>query len=343
MKKTKLFAVAAISIASISALASCNKSNGDYSVDLADKTSYNVGILQYVSHSALDLATNGFKDAISENIPTGKTVSFTTLNPEADSTSLNVQSTQLVRDCDIVLGNATPAATALKAAAYTEGKKHLPILFTSVTDPVASKLVKSATKPGNMLTGTSDINPVARQVDLAVDLKGTSCKIGFLYTSSETNSVAQCKTAKDYIKSTYPNVKTETGTINSASDINAVVNNLASKVDAIYIPTDNICASNMTGIVNITNEKKVPTICGESSMVDNGGTFTLSIDYYKLGKMTGNMAIEIMTNNTSPSTMAVQSITANEDIIFAMNDAAVSTMNLSLSTEFVEKYGVNVA
>lgn len=341
MKKQKLFTVATLGIASLITLAACAKKDSDYSVDLKDKDSYTVGVLQYVTHSALDQATLGFKDEISANLPAGKTVNFVVKNPEADNTALTAQATDLVRSCDLVLGNATPAATALKAAAYTEGKNHLPILFTSVTDPVASKLVKSLEKPGKMITGTSDINPVKEQIDLAVDLKGTSCKIGFLYTSSETNSVSQCKTAKEYIKKTYSSVKTETMTINTASDISAVVSSLSSKVDVIYIPTDNICASNMQGIVNITNDKKVPLICGESSMVDNGGTFTLSIDYNVLGHTTGRMALDIMTNNTSPSGMAVQQVT--EGFVFAMNSEAVNTLGLSLSQEFIDKYNISAA
>ena len=303
---------------------------------------YTVGILQYVTHDALDKATDGFKTELKAKAEAeGKTIKFIEKNPQTDQTLMQTMATNLVRKCDLVLGNATPAATALQTAAATEGKKKLPILFTSVTDPAEAGLVKSNAEPGGQVTGTSDINPVDQQIDLIVDLKGNDCKIGFFYSIDEVNSKSQCDAAIEYIKENYTNVTYETKTISDQNQIGAQATTLCNNgVDAIYIPTDNRLASNMTAVANVTNEKKVPLICGESSMVDNGGTFTLSISYYELGVTTGEMAWDCMFNGKSPSTMAVQSQTDISKFEFVKNDTAISAMGITLTDEFKTKYNI---
>ena len=312
-------------------LVSCSKrSNADYTV----------GILQYVTHSALDSATRGFKEELEAKLSAqGKTVEFVYRNPEADETTLTSMASQLVQECDMVLGNATPAAVALKSAAKKQGKD-LPILFTSVTDPVAVSLVESNENPGGNVTGTSDMNPVREQMDLIFEVKSDAKKVGFLYTATETNSVTQCDMAKDYLKSNkgFTDDMILTRAFNQASDISASVTYLCDNgVDCIFLPTDNIVASAISTITKITNQKGVFLIAGESAMVDAGATFTYSINYYELGKITGNMAYEIL-NGANPATMAVRSQTTNLE--FSYNKSALEALNLTLTQEFKNKYNI---
>lgn len=301
---------------------------------------YKVGILQYVTHSALDSATSGFKEELETKLKAqGKTVEFVYRNPEADETTLTSMASQLVQECNLVLGNATPAAVAVKSAAKKQGKD-LPILFTSVTDPVSVSLVESNERPGGNVTGTSDMNPVREQMDLAFEVKNSTKKIGFLYTATETNSITQCNMAKEYLKSnkgfTDDNILTRA--FNQASDISASVTYLCDNgVDCIYLPTDNIVASAISTITKITNQKGVFLIAGESAMVDAGATFTYSINYTELGKITGSMAYEIL-NGASPATMAVRSQTTNLE--FSYNKSAVEALNLTLTEEFKAKYNI---
>lgn len=331
---------AAIAFAALS-LASCGStkdSNASASAD-GDNT-YKVGILQYVSHDALDKATAGFKAQILANLPEGKEVEFVVKNPEADPTALQTMATALVRECDLVLGNATPAATQLIAARATEGKVDLPILFTSVTDPVAASLINPS-KRDNNVTGTSDINPVAQQIDLIFDVDSTVDKVGYLYTVSEVNSQAQCQLADEYLKATYPNVTSETQTFAEQSGISTAINKLVNDgCDVVYLPTDNLVAANIPSVTNVTDPAQVFTIGGEESMVAAGATITVSINYTELGATTGDMAIDILLNGKDPDDIAVAKQTEAAKFNFAKNDKSLSACGITLSDAFKTKYGI---
>ena len=331
MKKRKILITSTLVALSAISLASCgSKSDNDYEV----------GVLQYTTHTALDKATLGFKDALTKKVEeAGKNVKITVKNPEADTASLLTMANQLVRNSDLVLGNATPAATQLISSAATEGKNKLPILFTSVTDPVSAKLVSSWTSHKENVTGTSDLNPTDSQMDLIFDFDSTVDKIGFLYNVSETNSKTQVDSCKAYLQTNYPNAQALVSTVSQQSEISSAVNKLISDgCDAIYLPTDNLMASNMTVISNITNPKKIPIYCGESGMVDNGGTMTLSISYYELGYTTGEMAAEILLNGKKASEIDVVAQTEASKMEFAYNTSAMNAMNLTFSDTFKTKY-----
>lgn len=338
MKKFRIMAIASLAFASAFALASCNKDDGS----VKDKDSYNIGILQIVSHDALDKATQGFKDYINANKPADKTVTYDFQNPQGDQATLLTMSNKLVKKCDLVLGNATPAATQLVSSAKGLGKKKRPILFTSVTDPVDAKLVSAwDSHKGEYVSGTSDINPVEAQIEMMFEIDPTVDKVGFLYNISETNSETQCNTAKTYLTKNHSAVATMTQTVSAQNEITGAANALVNAgCDFIYVPTDNLMAANVTTITNVTDTKKVPLICGEEGMVTSGGTFTFSIDYYELGRTTGRQACEILFEKKSIDEVAVVAQTDSSKMKFAYNAQAVEKMGLTLSQEFKTKYNI---
>ena len=282
-----------------------------------------VGILQLVTHGALDAAREGFVEGLKEaGFEDGKNIKITVRNPEGAAEALNQMAEELVRSCDIVLAIATPAATAAQTAAETTGRK-VPILFTAVTDAVEAQLVDSNEKPGGRITGTSDINPVTDQVDLLKELLPDSKKFGILYCVSEINSQVQARLAKE--EGTKQGLEAVEKTAADAASIPSVVQQLINEgVSAIYIPTDNLMAANMPTIVEKTNAAKIPTVCGEGEMVKNGGSITYGINYFNLGKQTAAMAVKIF-NGAKPSELPVETqpaasleVSANEEAFAQM-------------------------
>lgn len=287
----------------------------------------NVGILQLVTHGALDAAREGFVAGLKEaGFEDGKNIKLTVKNPEADTATMNQMAEELVRSCDIVLAIATPAATALQTAAETTGRK-VPILFTAVTDAVAAQLVDSNEKPGGRITGTSDINPVTDQIDLLKELLPDAKKFGILYNISEVNSQVQAKLAKE--EGTKQGLEAIEKTATDAASLPSVVQQLINDgVSAIYLPTDNLVASNMPAIVEKCNAAKVPTICGEGQMVENGGTITYGINYFNLGKQTAAMAVKII-NGAKPSELPVETQPATQ-LEITVNEEALQEMGIEL-------------
>ncbi|MBQ0102500.1 MAG: hypothetical protein KBT31_06890 [Firmicutes bacterium] len=163
---------------------------------VTENADFTVGILQLVQHVALDKANKGFQDELSVRMSeAGKKVCILDQNASNDqSNNTTISESFVSKNVDLIYAIATSSA---QAAASAAAESSIPVLFNAVTDPVSSGLVDSLDKPGRNVTGVSDINPVAKQIDLAADLLGKSdITVGFLFTSSETNSVYQVELGK---------------------------------------------------------------------------------------------------------------------------------------------------
>ena len=279
------------------------------------KVEFRIGIVQYVSAGALDNAREGIEEALEKGgFVNGKNVKITVYNPQAKSEDLATMAEQAIQDNDLVFAIATPVALVLKAEAEKQGSD-IPILFTAVTDPVASGIIASATKPGGNISGTSDMNPVADQIALAKELGITVNKVGIVFTSSESNSLIQANLADAKCKELgFTLVQRQISTVN---DLQSAVTDLVEneKVDVMYIPTDNIVADNMNTVATICNNNKVITICGEEGLVSDGGIVTLGINYKELGKLTGEMAVKVLNGEAKVGDLAVATLTKFELVI----------------------------
>lgn len=257
-----------------------------------------IGILQYLSHNALDEARQGFIEGLAEaGFVEGENIRITIMNPETDATTLAKQAKDLVRKSDLILAIATPAASAVVNEAKEQGLD-VPILFTAVTDPVDAQLIASNEHPGGNVTGTNDMNPIPEQISLVKQLLPNAQKLGIVYTASETNSEFQANIAKSEAEAA--GLEVIIRTITSVNDLQQVANSLASDVDALYIPTDNAVAGAFGTVKDIIEAEGIPAIVGEPNLVQEGGSITYGVNYFNLGKLTAQMAVSILKDKTSP-------------------------------------------
>lgn len=263
------------------------------------KDVYKVGICQQLEHQALDSATEGFQDALIEKLGKER-VEFDYQNAQGEQTNCASIATKFVNsDVDLIMANATTSLQACAAATAD-----IPIVGTSVTDYASAGVVESNDAPGRNVTGTSDLAPIDKQIELMMELTPDAKKAGILYCSSEANSVYQADKAEEALKE--ENIEVERYTVADSNDIQQVVTKMADSCDVIYIPTDNTIANNMEGVKNITVPAGIPVICGEENMCAVGGLATLSISYYNIGYNAGLMAYEILVNGKNPADMPIQ-------------------------------------
>lgn len=248
-----------------------------------------VGILQFVSHPALDTITKGVKDALKEaGYKEGKNLKIIFQNGQADQSKLATMSQQLVdKKADVLVGVATPAAQSL-----ANTTKDIPIVLGAVTDPVGAKLVASLDNPGGNVTGVSDQPPVASQIKLGKELLPDAKTVGMLYSSTEVNSKYQVNEASKTAESLGMAVKEYP--VASTNEIAQTVQVMSQNVDFIYIPLDNTIANAMQAVVGEANKSKTPIITSVDTMVEQGGLATMGIDQYTLGKKTGQMVVQIL-------------------------------------------------
>ena len=261
----------------------------------------NVGIVQLVEHAALDAANKGFVEGLaSKGYKEGQNIAYDRQNAQADQSNLqNIAHRFVNNKVNLICAIATPAAQTVANVT-----SDIPIVATAVTDYKTAKLVKDNAKPGTNVTGTTDMNPVEQQLDLLLKIVPNAKSVGTIYCSSEVNSQLQVDILKKAAAG--KNVTIKEATVSNVNDIQQAARSLVGKVQAIYVPTDNVLASAMPTLVSVTEEAKLPVICGEGGMVKAGGVATLGVDYYKLGFQAGEMAADILSGKSKPADMAIQ-------------------------------------
>ena len=224
-----------------------------------------VGILQFVTHDALDQIEKGIEDGLKEAGYKGDKVKITLLNAEGDQSKIQTMSKQLVNDKnDVVIGIATPAAQGLAAAT-----KDIPVIMGAISDPVGAKLVKDLKHPEGNVTGTSNQVPIKQTVELVKSLTPNAKTIGILYASSEDNSKSQVESFKKYAEKDGLNVVEYA--VPSTNEINTTMSVMTGKVDAIWTPQDNTIASAFSTVISSANQAKIPVYTTVDTMVKEGG------------------------------------------------------------------------
>ncbi len=263
---------------------------------------YNIGICQLVQHQALDAATKGFRDKLTELLGEGN-VKFDEQNAQNEATACATICTGFVSNrVDLILANATPA---LQAAVNAANGSDIPVLGTSVTDYATALSLKDFNGTTGMnVSGTSDLAPLDQQADVVKELVPAAKQVGIIYCSAEANSAYQAtiiEASFDTLGFAYKEY-----TFSDSNDMQSVVESCAADCDVIYIPTDNTAASNMTIVANVCQGKGIPVICGEENMCKKGGLATLSISYEAIGQKTGEMAFDILTKGADIKTMPIE-------------------------------------
>lgn len=268
-----------------------------------DDGKYTIGILQLVTHDALDAATQGFKDAVIAELGE-ENVTFIEQNANNDTNLCSTIATDFVaKNVDLIMANATPALQAAASATMD-----IPVLGTSVTEyGVALGIKDFDGLVGSNISGTSDLAPLDEQAQMILDLCPNAEKIGILYCSAEANSKYQVEEITRLLIG--KGVKAENikeYAFTDSNDISAVTTTASAESDVIYVPTDNTVANNTAIIDSICRADKTPIIAGEAGICSGCGIATLSISYYDLGYATGLMAAKILKGESKIEKMPIE-------------------------------------
>lgn len=300
-------------------IAACSDTGSDGSP--SDHGQFKIGVLQLTEHKALDAANAGFVQALDA---AGLKYTIDQQNAQNDQSACQTIASKLVNDGnDLILAIATPACQAVAGATAD-----IPIVGTAITDYAASGLVADNDAPGGNVTGTSDLTPVEEQFDLLRKLLPNAKRVAVLYCTAESNSSVQASMAHDAASAR--NLDAEDYTVSSSNEIQQVVESMIGKVDVIYAPTDNTIAAGMQTVAMVATENKLPIICGESGMVGNGGLATYGIDYGKLGRKAGEMAVRILNGEAKPAEMPIEHLDVSECTL-TTNEEAAKTLGIDLS------------
>jgi len=306
-------------------LCGCGQSSDGDAKDPKDLSEVKVGALQLAQHPALDKAYEGFKDTLIEGGVKEENIEFQ--NASGDKSNCQTIAEKFANDNkDLIYAIATDAVQAAANKTTT-----IPVVGAAITNFESAGVVKSNEKPDTNVTGASDMNPVKEQMDLLKKLIPDAKKVAIFYCGDEANSIYQGEIAEKAAKEIglEPTIVTVP---DDSSAISQVTESLIGKYDAVYIPTDNLLASNMTTVTQITNANKLPTIVGEESMCTNGGLATLSLDYYTVGVNAGKQALAILKGEATPQETPIAFIKA-EDCKYFVNETTAKQLGIELPAD----------
>ena len=297
MKKTLAILMAALMLLGLTACSSAPEATTEpaataeqteqTAAPAEEKQSYTVGICQLVQHPALDAATQGFKDVLTE---------------------------QLGDSVTIAEGNAS---------------NDIPTCATLVNGFVSSEVDFSGTVGGNV-SGTSDLAPLDQQAAMVKELFPDAKTVGILYCSGEANSVYQANVVKECLEA--DGLTVNIFTFADSNDVSTVTTSAVAESDVLYIPTDHTAASCTEAIAAVTVPAGVPVIAGEEGICKGCGLATLSINYYDLGRTTGEMAVKILKGEADISEMPVEYF---QGPVKKFNKDMAEKLNVTIPDEYV--------
>ena len=287
---------------------------------------YTISVTQIVEHPSLDALRNGTIDRLKEK---GVNVNANVHIAQGNQgTAVQIASQILGENPDLVLAIAT-----INAQTAAQRIKNIPILFTGVTDPVGSGLVKNLQNTnGKNITGMTDFSPMDKQVQLIKEIAPSATSIGVIYNAGEPNSVVLVDKLKE--EAAKAGLTVEEATIANSSGVYQAAKSLVGRCQAIYIPTDNTVVSAIESAVKVCRQNRLPLITADTDSVARGALAAVAVDYYKMGLQTGDMAYKILVEGVNPGTMPIEFL---NDISLHINQKSAKAMGVTLPASVIER------
>ncbi len=285
---------------------------------------YTVSFNQIVEHPALDALRQGVKDELSAQ---GLTVRYHDHIAQGNIATANLIAKQILGEQpDVAVGIATPTAQACAQVI-----KNIPIVFAAVTDPVGAGLVQSLEHPGGNITGTTDMSPIDRQLELILEFLPKIKTIGVIYNSGEVNSVTLVRILKQ--EAAKKGISVEEATISNSAGVSQAARSLIGRVEAVYIPTDNTVVSAFEAITQVGYQAKLPIFAADTDSVARGAIAALAVDYYKMGRQTGEMVSRVF-KGANPAEMPVETL---REFQIHLNPGSAAKMGVDIPEALLKK------
>lgn len=252
-----------------------------------------IGVTQIVSHAALDADQKGFEVGLaSSGFKEGVNVTYLRRNAQGDMALADAIARELVEArVDLIHAIATPTAQAVMRTGSA-----IPLVFSSVTDPVRAGLVPAGSAPGQKtgthVTGLSDLWPVQLQMETYAKAVPNAKVWGTIYNPQEANSLTHLQAMRDAAKQL--GLTLVEATVSSSDQVGSVATTLAGKVQAITITSDNTTVANLGAIARVCDQRKIGLFAGDIDSVARGAVMAYGLDYFLVGYSAGKKAALVL-------------------------------------------------
>lgn len=284
-----------------------------------------VAIATLMSHPALDsVRQNAKKELERQGFVEGENIRYIERNANGQSQVAASIANQLAsQDPDVILAITTPMAQAVAKVA------RCPVVFGAVTDPVGAGLVDSLDRGEDTITGTSDAWPYEDQLKLIRRISPSAKRLGLLYNPGEAASQYGVKQIQRYA----PGLGFELveGSVSSTTEVYPVAQNLAGRVDALFLSSDNTVIGGVAAAVKVATKHELPLYVGDSGTVEKGGLAAVSVGYAELGTETGKLVVRVLNGERN-----IPTVVGKGSEVY-LNTKAAEMMGVTIPDDVVRK------
>jgi putative ABC transport system substrate-binding protein len=293
------------------------------------KSGKTIGINQFMQHPLLDDVYKGIADELKESgLTSEKGYVIDLKNANGDqNVAVQINKQFVSQKVGVIVPLGTPSAQSA-----CKETKTIPIVFGAITDPVASGLADSIEKPGGNKTGTTDRWPYEKQVALIREILPKAKKVGIILNPGESNTMASMQFIRDAL--TKHNFEAIEVPVSNTNEVYGAAKSLVKRCDTILIPADNTLTAAFNSVVKIANENRIPLFAGDMPSVEKGAIATYGVNYYKIGRSTGKLVVQILKNKENPGSIPVV-VESESDLV--INLIAAKKQNVTISEDLIKK------
>lgn len=291
-----------------------------------------VAITQIVEHGSLDEERNAIISVLTKaGFIEGKNIKIIYQNAQGNiGTATQIVNQLLTYKPKIMIAISTPSAQAALSPCLSQ---KIPLVFTAVTDPLNSKLVKDLSIRTELVTGVSDAIPLEKQIKFIKDFFPKAKNIGIIYNPGEANSLRMVETLKEILKFEGSHaLNLIESPASKTSEINSALNRLVDKIDVLYIPNDNTAVAAIENICLVAEKNKIPVITCDVGSVQAGALAAVGYNRRFLGEEAGELCVEILQGKDA----SLLPIKSNFPVQIFMNSETLKRLGLSFPEELLK-------
>ena len=211
---------------------------------------------------------------------------------------------------DLIVITSTPGAQAAKAATTS-----VPVVFSMVSDPIASGVVVNLARPGGNLTGWSNLLPETSQklLELLKEVIPKALRLAVLFDPSNQGKVVEVKVLQDVARSARVSLRLVEA--RNAEGLKAAFDSLTTeRPDGLIVLQDNVTGEHRKEIVEFAARIRLPAIYQVREFADAGGLLSYGMNMPEQFRRSAFYADRIL-RGARPSDLPVEQPTKFELVV----------------------------
>jgi putative ABC transport system substrate-binding protein len=206
----------------------------------------------------------------------------------------------------------------------------VPIVFSTVYDPIEAEIAKDWKSSGNNTTGVSTRIPMSKLVDILKEIVPVR-RLAVLYTPGEKNTELQLKELQGV--QTNSQIKIIPIILAQKEEVRQALSVFIQTADAIYLTGSSVIGVTVPIIVDMANKEKVVTLTHLDDLVDKGALMGVCTNSYFVGRLAGEKAVKIL-KGAKPSSIPIES---GRQLDIILNKKTVKAGQFQIPEAFMKK------